>query len=61
MKINQTVEVDIEKALVELVKSTSEERFAILISSVMKRAHNPHLNKKFMLKEMESIHALFMD
>ena len=56
MNIKQVVEIDLEKALVDAVKSLSEERFAILISSVMKRAHNPLTNKTLLLKELESIH-----
>lgn len=56
MKVTQSVEFDLEKALVDAVKSISEERFALLISSVMKRAHNPLANKTLLLKELESIH-----
>lgn len=55
MKVNQTVEFDLEKALVDVVKSISEKRFASLISSVMKRAHNPLENKNELLKQLESI------
>ena len=56
MKITQTIEIDLEKALVDAIKSLSEERFALLISSVIKRAHNPLANKILLLKELESIH-----
>ncbi len=56
MKVTQSVEFDLEKALVDAVKSISEERFALLISGVMKRAHNPLANKTLLLKELESIH-----
>ena len=52
----KTLEIDIEKALVDAVKSLSEERFALLISSVMKRAHNPLTNKTLLLKELDDIH-----
>ncbi len=58
VKITQSIEVDLEAALVTAVKTMSEEHFAILISSVMKRAANPHLNKSQLIEKMKSIHSI---
>ncbi len=58
IKISQSIEVDLEAALVTAVKTMSEENFAILISSVMKRAPSPHVNKEFMIEKMKLIHSI---